>query len=47
MKIVTYNIRGLRRGIKWKAIKKLVVKEQGDMLCLQETKKEMVDRIVC
>ena len=29
------------------AVKKLVVKEQVDMLCLQETKKEMVDKTVC
>jgi len=43
MKIVTYNIRGL----KWAPVRKLVSKEQVDMLCLQETKKEMIDKALC
>ena len=47
MKISTYNIWGLGRGLKWGPVKKLVVNEQVDMLCLQETKKEMLDRTMC
>ena len=47
MKIITYNIRGSGRGVNWGAVKKLVVNEQVDMLCLRETKKEMVDRTTC
>jgi len=47
MKIITYNIWGLGRGLKWGPVKKLVVNEQVDMLCLQETKKEMLDRTMC
>jgi len=47
MKIITYNIRGLRRGVKWAAIRRMVIKERVDMLCLQETKKEQIDKFVC
>ena len=47
MKIITYNIRGLGRGLKWALIRKLVKKERADMLCLQETKREMIDKKVC
>ena len=47
MKILFYNIRGLRRGVKWAAIRKLVRKERVDMMCLQETKKELVDKASC
>jgi len=39
MKIITYNIRGLGRGLKWASIRKLVKKERIDMLCLHETKR--------
>ena len=31
----------------WASIRKLVKKEQVDMICLQETKKEMIDKDVC
>ena len=44
MKIVTYNVRGLGRGLKWASIRNLVKKEQVDLLCLQETKKEVIDK---
>uniref|UniRef100_K7KVD7 Endonuclease/exonuclease/phosphatase domain-containing protein n=1 Tax=Glycine max TaxID=3847 RepID=K7KVD7_SOYBN len=47
MKIITYNIRGLGRGLKWALIRKLVKKERADMLCLQETKREVIDKKVC
>ena len=47
MKIITYNIRGLGRGLKWASIRKLVKKERVDMLCLQETKKEVINKAVC
>lgn len=46
MKIITYNIKGLGRGLLWASIRKLVKKEQVDMLCLQETK-EVIDKDVC
>ncbi|KAH1209620.1 hypothetical protein GmHk_15G044100 [Glycine max] len=39
MKIISYNIRGLRDKIKWKFIRKLVGKEEVQMLCFHETKK--------
>lgn len=47
MNILSYNIRGLGRGVKWSAVRKLVKYHHVDMLCLQETKKEAVDRTTC
>jgi len=47
MQIITYNIRGLGRGVKWAAIRKLVKKERINILCLQVTKKEQLDKTVC
>ena len=47
MKIISYNVRGLGRGVKWGAIRRLVKQEGVDMICLQETKKEMVDKAMC
>ena len=47
MKIITYNTRGLGRGVKWVAIRIMVQKERVDMLCIQETKKEQIDKYVC
>ena len=47
MNIITYNARGLGRGVKWPAIRRLVNKQHVDMLCIQETKKELIDRDIC
>ena len=47
MNIISYNVRGLGRGVKWGAIRRLVKQEGVDMICLQETKKEMVDKAIC
>ena len=47
MKIISYNVRGLGKGVKWGAIRRLVKQEGVDMICLQETKKEMVDKAMC
>ena len=44
MKFITYNIRGLGRGLKWASIRKLVKEERIDMLYLQETKREGIER---
>ena len=41
MNIITYNVRGLGMGVKWAAIRRLVKKEHVDMICFQETKKEI------
>lgn len=40
MNILSYNVRGLRRGVKWSTIRRLVRKHKVDLLCLQETKRE-------
>lgn len=47
MNIISYNVRGLGRGVKWAAIRRMVRKEQADMLCIQETKKENCDKSLC
>lgn len=47
MNIISYNIRGLGRGVKWAATRRLIRKQNVDMICLQETKKEVIDKVVC
>lgn len=47
MNIISYNVRGLGRGVKWAAIRRMVKKHRIDMLCLQETKKEQIDNTMC
>ena len=47
MNILTYNVRGLGRGVKWSAIRRLVRKHKVDLLCLQETKKQQIDSTMC
>ena len=47
MKIITYNTMELGRGVKWATIRRMVQKERVDMLCIQETKKEQLDKFVC
>ena len=47
MIILSYNSRGLGRGIKWTAIKRLNLKHKVDLVCIQETKKEFVDKLIC
>ena len=44
MNILSYNIRGLGKGIKWASIRNLVGKHKIDLLCLQETKRDSVDK---
>ena len=39
MNIITYNVRGLGKGVKWPAIRRMVNTQHIDMLCIQETKK--------
>lgn len=34
-------------GVKWTAIRRMIKKEGADMICLQETKKEVVDKAMC
>lgn len=47
MNIISYNIRGLGRGVKLSAVRRLVLKHQADMLCIQETKREQIDKTIC
>ena len=47
MNILSYNIRGMGRGIKWASIRNLVGKFKIDLLCLQETKREAMDKACC
>ena len=47
MNIISYNVRGLGRRVKWVAIRRMVRKEKINMLCIQETKKETIDVGLC
>ncbi|KHN34256.1 hypothetical protein glysoja_035891, partial [Glycine soja] len=47
MNILSYNIRGLGKGIKWASIRRLVGKHKIDLLCLQETKRDSLDKALC
>ena len=47
MNIISYNVRGLGRGVKWPAIRRMVKEYHIDLLCLQETKKETVNKSMC
>ena len=47
MIILSYNSRGLGRGIKWAAIRRLNLKHKVDLMCIQETKKKSFDKIIC
>jgi len=47
MNVITYNVRGLGRGVKWAAIRRVVMKEHIDMLCIQEIKKEKIEKTMC
>ena len=47
MNILSYNSRGLGSGIKWSAIRKLTLSHKIDILCIQETKKESIDKKLC
>lgn len=43
MNILSYNVRGLGRRVKWPTIRRLVRKHNIDLLCLLEMKKEQID----
>ena len=47
MNILSYNIRGLGRVIKWASIRRLFGKHKIDLLCLQETKRDSLDKALC
>ena len=47
MNILSFNSRGLGSGIKWSAIRKLTLTNNLDILCIQETKMEAIDRRTC
>lgn len=47
MKVVSYNIRGLGCRVKKRDVKQLVIENKSGMVCLQETKLEMMDSRIC
>lgn len=47
MKIITFNIRGLGGLVKKKEMQKVVREQKPDLLCVQETKMGVVDRLIC
>jgi len=47
MKIISINIRGLGAVVKKREIRRLVVEKKPTVLCIQETKLEVVDEFLC
>ena len=47
MNILSFNSRGLGSGVKWSAIRKMTLTNNLDVLCIQETKIEAIDRRIC
>ena len=47
MNILSINSRGLGSGVKRSAIRKLTLANKVDILCIQETKKDSVDKKLC
>lgn len=47
MKVMTLNLRGLSGKPRWRVLRELVKKEEVDILCLQETKRESIDEKIC
>ncbi|KAH1215344.1 putative ribonuclease H protein [Glycine max] len=47
MNILSLNSRGLGSGVKRSAIRKLTLANNVDLLCIQETKKESIDKAFC
>ena len=47
MIILSYNSRGLGRGVKWAAIRRIISKHKVDLVCIQETKRENFNKYIC
>ena len=47
MNILSLNSRGLGSGVKRSAIRKLSLANKIDVLCIQETKKDSIDKKLC
>jgi len=47
MKIFSFNVRGLGTGEKKREIRRLISEKSPDVFCIQETKLEVVDDVMC
>ncbi|KHN14716.1 Transcriptional regulator ATRX [Glycine soja] len=47
MIILSYNSRGLGRGVKWTAIRRIISKHKVDLVCIQETKRGIFNKYIC
>ena len=47
MNIMSFNSRGLGSGVKWSAIRRMTLPYNVDIMCIQETKKEVIDKKLC
>ncbi|KAK2372032.1 DNA-(apurinic or apyrimidinic site) endonuclease [Trifolium repens] len=47
MKLISYNIRGLGGKAKKSDIRKIILQNSPDLVCIQETKAEKLDRRTC
>ncbi|KAL8515484.1 hypothetical protein ACS0TY_014242 [Phlomoides rotata] len=47
MRILSINVRGTNSARKRRAIKSLIIETKAEMICLQETKREVVNKEFC
>lgn len=47
MRMMSFNLRGMGGRVKWKFVKNMVIKEEIQLLCLQETKRETINKETC
>lgn len=47
MRMMSFNLRGMDGRVKWKFVKNMVIKEEIQLLCLQETKRENINKETC
>jgi len=47
MKMLSFNVRGLGGGVKWSFIKNIILKDNIQFVCLQETKNETCNKEMC
>lgn len=47
MKLLSYNVGGLRGKVKWRKIRKIITEEGAEFICIQETKLQKVENNIC
>lgn len=44
---MSYNIRGVGSDLKRREVQELIFKQKIDMICIQESKLELVNEVIC